>query len=267
MKQLHHLRPVAWLLLVCLGQAACSDSSGSAPPDGFPSTADRPDNLDAASGSSIPQMDMDSPDILQIRPAQDAGAEAVFGDSLSGSVDAASLPDSAQGSVESGSSHCGVSGQAASQHDVYFHLRNRGQRPVYIFRACGALALGVTSCLSGYVDDLGPSDRCMCDGVDAGSRCVPCSPEVPYQLPENGFRAVRWIGVRPLSPSCRATSESFPAGLYRAAFWVFDDMPVTNPVKADARMVTVMFALGPPSNVVNVDVSRPPAKPIDAGPD
>lgn len=223
----------------------------------------------------------------QHRSMVSAGRIFLLGATL-GLSSAACLGDRPTRSGETGSdggtqpppSQCAV--EAPGQTPPFpttFRFRNDTDAPVFLYRGCIGVDYGISSCASGFRDQVGPVFRCSCACDQAfctsPPSCGPCPPPEGAMVRPGDSVLVDWDAIA-VSEHDKASSSggtfqcvrSTPvaAGKYRVAVRVFDDQ-VSASRNSGGRVVTRDFPLPNAGPVVDVPLATRAEEACDAAPD
>ena len=197
-----------------------------------------------------------------------ATAQPGGGYSLIGTGGATALPVGGYSLVETGGATAtggaGLGGAPAScplptttsgPLSTTFRFRNSGSAPVFLHTECGMLSYQVSSCTSGYTDQVAVPvfcPPCLC-GVGCVT-CGMCAPDIGVQVAPGTTTQVAWdasLLVQQPGGDC-STKVGLPAGLYRVSIPIYATQADATAQSNPLRVLTTDFSLSSTTTVVDI---------------
>jgi hypothetical protein len=262
------MRLAATIILgTCLLASACGDDSGRA--DASPLDAAIERSADAAmAGADVGSVELnDAAD----HPSGEADVPVDLSPTEASPIDSPTLDrDGPSQEAPVAPAECRVGPTPETPYTVKFEITNsyfaeHNSRRIMLGYHCPSpsiIDIEITSCASGYREQLGPvvGCRCVCppEGCVEQSPCTPCGNGF-FMLFDRGSLSYRsWVAARsrvegPAGTSCNK-GMPLPAGLYRITLKVREVnlSPQLNPV----RLISQTFELPAPGNHVKVELHK-----------
>ena len=197
-----------------------------------------------------------------------ATALPVGGNSLIATGGATAPPEGGHSLIANGGATAtggaGVGGAAAScpvpttssgPLSTTFRFRNSGSAPVFLHTECGMLSYQVSSCTSGYTDQVAVPvfcPPCLC-GVGCVT-CGMCAPDIGVQAAPGTTTQVAWdasLLVQQPGGDC-STKVGLPAGLYRVSIPTYATQADATAQSNPLRILTTDFSLSATTTVVDI---------------
>jgi hypothetical protein len=169
---------------------------------------------------------------------------------------------------------CAVASTAKAPFPTEFRFRNTGTAPLFVSIGCLGVEYGLSSCASGFRDQLAPGFACGgCPCGDTGCKapdvqCGPCMGPAAQLVAPGESAAVPWIGVSSrtenLAGRTCVRTRTAPAGRYRVAIRIYATADAAAR-SAGGQIVTGDFQL--PADQGVVDVPLVADQSCDATPD
>lgn len=190
------------------------------------------------------------------------------GNSLSGTGGATAPPEGGYSLIETGGATAtggaGVGGAAAScpvpttssgPLSTTFRFPNSGSAPVFLHTECGMFSYQVSSCASGYTDQVAVPvfcPPCLCGSKC--STCGPCAPDSGLEVDPGMTTQLTWdasLLVQQPGGDC-STKVGLPAGLYRVSIPIYATQADATAQSNPLRVLTTDFSLSATTTVVDI---------------